>query len=793
MSVRNILSDINVSGRVIIASGTSQQFLKADGSLDNTQYLTGTTLSHLTLRNLNWTESGHIGIPAKWAGFDIDGNASYLGYNRVPINDTDYTISGITNQLIAFTHLTTKRNVYLPPATTEGQMITIIDENGDSSPVNRIKIHRIGTDEIDSNSYSILISPYVNVQFLSNGQGKWTRAGYFDKLSAGIVLSPSYVNNNDGSITIGDNGVVNLFKVPDGSGLIRCFEISGGTFTLTNSVTNYIVANYNANDVVVQAITDVTLINETTIIPLYTIYRGGNRLHLLDWDNLGLALVNKIHQSIVKTQRFRLESGLALGESSGRTVTITGGIVWFGANNTSLDSFASNVNQLFFCSHSGGTWTTSVITQYNNTQYDNGTNLVSLSPNRYAVNYIYRGVEVDDEAYMVLGQGNYTLLQAQASLPPANLPALITSHTILVGRIIVVRAAATAYEINSIFSAAFALSSTGSHNDLSGLQGGDVVGQYYHFNLNDYTVATQAATNTLSGYVTSSGQTFGGIKTFTGSPVIPTPALGDNSTNAASTAYVDRLNPLTNSGDIIYGGALGFPTRLGIGGANTVLHGGASSPSWSGVVEADIILSNNSTNNATTLRHGFLPLLSGNATQYLDGNGNFSTPSGSGSGSGSTINSFKITPFTSLLTVNVVHSFGTFPVVQVVDSTGAVIIPLSIVNNSVNDFTVSFTSATTGNIMATVGSPPLSLIIINSNYTVLITDRIIKQTSSGKIITLLTAVGNIAREYIINNSSHGSCIVNCFGSELINDEFSQILPAHSSMTVYSDGLNWNII
>jgi len=36
------------------------------------------------------------------------------------------------------------------------------------------------------------------------------------------------------------------------------------------------------------------------------------------------------------------------------------------------------------------------------------------------------------------------------------------------------------------------------------------------------------------------------------------------------------------------------------------------------------------TGNASTSKHGFLPKLSGNSGEYLDGTGNFTVPSGSG-------------------------------------------------------------------------------------------------------------------------------------------------------------------
>lgn len=47
---------------------------------------------------------------------------------------------------------------------------------------------------------------------------------------------------------------------------------------------------------------------------------------------------------------------------------------------------------------------------------------------------------------------------------------------------------------------------------------------------------------------------------------------------------------------------------------------------------ADLSMSDVTTNNASTAQHGFLPKLSGVATQYLDGTGAFSTPAGGGGG-----------------------------------------------------------------------------------------------------------------------------------------------------------------
>lgn len=53
--------------------------------------------------------------------------------------------------------------------------------------------------------------------------------------------------------------------------------------------------------------------------------------------------------------------------------------------------------------------------------------------------------------------------------------------------------------------------------------------------------------------------------------------------------------------------------------------GGAAAPTMRSLVEADTTLSDVTTNNASSARHGYLPKLSNVATQFLDGVGTFDT------------------------------------------------------------------------------------------------------------------------------------------------------------------------
>jgi hypothetical protein len=55
--------------------------------------------------------------------------------------------------------------------------------------------------------------------------------------------------------------------------------------------------------------------------------------------------------------------------------------------------------------------------------------------------------------------------------------------------------------------------------------------------------------------------------------------------------------------------------------------------------------------------------------------------------------------------ITVIHYFGVRPVVEVIDVYGAMVVPLSIIHNSLDDFTVTFSNVTSGYILATAGSP----------------------------------------------------------------------------------------
>jgi hypothetical protein len=180
--------------------------------------------------------------------------------------------------------------------------------------------------------------------FISNGID-WVK---FDKnyLTGGATTYPSYTNNLDGTITV-DACCINLYDNPNFQGNPKPYEFSISTFTVSMNETNYIIANYNSGSPELQNITDVSLITESDIVPILTVYAVSNEhIHTLNWDSLGLGLSNKLHQRLVKTNRFALETGLDVTQTTGLQFDISTGTVWYGATKTELDIFHSNNGNL---------------------------------------------------------------------------------------------------------------------------------------------------------------------------------------------------------------------------------------------------------------------------------------------------------------------------------------------------------------------------------------------------------------------------------------------------------------
>ena len=327
--------------------------------------------------------------------------------------------------------------------------------------------------------------PYIGTKYGSGSSGSSSSNTSTTYISSGTKIAPTITYNNGlGTVTIGD-GTYRLFHTTNYTGVISEHVISGATFPITEHITTYICSDYNSGTPIIRTITDSSQFNWSNICPIYTVTRDGDNLSWVDWDSPSNGLPNKIFDRLIRTDRFSRESGLSIGESSvpiAHTIIVSAGTIWQGVYKNSMDSVDSSIDIVKMLYTDGtGNWIDSFITQYNNTQYDTGLGLATLTDGNYAVNWIFRMIGNTKEITVFLGDGDFDLNTAKASQLPNNIPASMSTNGMLIGRIIVLKGADTATQIDSAFVTKFAASTVTSHSGLTEIEGGDaLVGHYYH-------------------------------------------------------------------------------------------------------------------------------------------------------------------------------------------------------------------------------------------------------------------------------------------------------------------------
>lgn len=316
--------------------------------------------------------------------------------------------------------------------------------------------------------------------------GNDTKQIDFDSNTVGPTELVSIRDNGDGTINAGSIHCF-LYSSSGWDGSYRQYQISAAnSLSLTDQSINYLVVNYNSGSPVFQIVTSPATINNSNIALAATLSREGTVIHSIP-VNWGLATAIRENNKSINISRFNRISGLALTESATNIINIATGVIYYGITVFSKTSATSASSGAAFYYHVAGVWTRSVVSTYNITQYDDGTNLQTLGSNRYAVNWVYRYVDGDlnQKIAYILGSGDYTLAEAKASTPPTP-PTLISTTAVLVGRIIVSKGASTATQIDSAFSTTFSGTAVTSHNDLSSLQGG-TASEYYHLTSSQYS------------------------------------------------------------------------------------------------------------------------------------------------------------------------------------------------------------------------------------------------------------------------------------------------------------------
>jgi len=407
---------------------------------------------------------------------------------------------------------------YIPENIANKQNSLAVDGTGIKYPtVDAIKASNIPSQRLGSSTYSTV----QHIQDLFHSSG-WTSGGVITNAGGGLIT----VSAGTGLIRAINSDVATIYFTD--------FPASTpANVVLVDGSQNYIYVEYNSGTPRVIA-TTIQRADYNTSFLIGAVYRIGTTLHINSTVKTAISdHAGKMIAFNKEVMPYARANGSMISEVATRGFAITAGTFWNGLVRFTTNAFSTATGSFFYFYRNGvGGWTkVPTQTQINNTQYDNGTGtLATLSNNKYGIHWVF--IDTDGDTYVVYGQGDYTLIEAQNEMIPASLPVEITSHGFVVGKIIIQKSATTFAQIESAFAMGFSSAMASEHNSLAGLD----TGNYLHLTEAQKTIATQEATNALSGYVSAGTQTFGGVKTFTLSPIVPTPTTD---TQVANKSYVD--------------------------------------------------------------------------------------------------------------------------------------------------------------------------------------------------------------------------------------------------------------
>jgi len=386
-----------------------------------------------------------------------------------------------------------------------------------TSPVYFQNDINMGNNQI-VNVSSITATSYTGIDANEIGIGTVNNAiyddfqDYINFQSIGYIDNPTITDNGNGTLAV-SSGTAIIKKTDDNLGEVVYITWDPlASVSCSNNMVNYIVVQYNGGNSGITAETDINNINFNNEFVVAYCYRRDNSICIIKaGNNLNKY---KINNSIRLFQRgIERMSGGEVGETGTLNLTTTNGVFYLGqAKATTLAKNTATGDTFSYYYRDGGSDFTlqTGSTTITNIYYDNDSGTpVELTVNKYGVNWVY--ICLEGNINVLMGQGNYTLAQAQDAQIPSVIPDFLSKYAILASKIIVQKNASVFTSIQSNYTTNFPQATVNSHNDLSNIQGG-TGNEYYHLTNSAYgNLSTQD-----QEILTTSDVTFSTITATTG-------------------------------------------------------------------------------------------------------------------------------------------------------------------------------------------------------------------------------------------------------------------------------------
>lgn len=426
----------------------------------------------------------------------------------------------------------------------------------------------------------------------------------YSKLQNYIDITQSSGRVSGGVLSDGGSGTINISA---GEGFIKTTDSDIGNtlffgwalknaLALTDLKTNYIYVDYNSGTPQILATIDYSVIEMNRQFPIGMVYRNGN--YVWCFTN-GMNVVNylrKTHERLLARNIFERMSGGEISEYGTRNIQSTAGVFYRGDSRVVTESKLSTIDYFTYVYYNGINWQwVNDVTQIDNLQYNDTStgSLVTLSNNKYGVHWIC--IDFLSNLYVIYGQGDYTLTEAQNVSVPSTMPVIATEFGIIAAKIIIEKSATSFTEIISAYLTYISSASPSVHNDLAGLQGG-VAGEYQHFTTTEHTELTEWLDNIVlgaDGKITFMDGSFIDINGLTIASTKNLIFTNGGSVNIINTTFVDNDTSLMTSQAIkekveSYGYSTTVGTVTNVTGTAPVVSSGGATPNISMVVATAI-------------------------------------------------------------------------------------------------------------------------------------------------------------------------------------------------------------
>lgn len=433
-----------------------------------------------------------------------------------------------------------------------------------------------------------------------------------------VIGSPTYTNVQDAINQIGSAGsdgeiyITKLtgtsYDVAAGAGFIRIADsnnallkafdwIASLAITIPVGTARYVGIDYNGGAPIV-VVKTVDSWNGHTEFRLGSVVEQ-NGLHITNSPQRMADGVADIWHRFFETRPYERANrlgGIINGETGTRNITVTAGELYDGLNEFHISALdTSGVDTFDYYYGDGGVgWTAQLAqTQWNNTQYDDGSGLLATMTNNWFAS-IWLYIEADGGLVLLFGQGQFATLQgAEQESPPSTVPLRVQVGGRLIGRFIFQKSAATTSKIETVWDEDYNPTVVTDHGALS-----NVTANQHH--------AQTHGTADHSGIIGAHSQIS---------------AVGVNDHHAQVHGAAD------------HSGAIGAHSQITSVTANQhhnenhqARHnqGGADPLKLDDLATPD----DNTDLNASTSRHGLLLKLGGGTTNFLRADGTWQSPGG---------------------------------------------------------------------------------------------------------------------------------------------------------------------